>query len=322
MKSNCEVCHRDIELHEISVDLVVPLYKSAGHIEELFKRVNQMSTDFDETVNLILVMDGPDESAEREIAVHKVHLRVHLSVLVLSRNFGVGPALLAGLSESEACISMCFGSDLQEPASIFKTFFEILRNDDADITLGTRLSREDPFLSRIGAAVYWWIYRRFINPAVPKGGFDIFALNENARRAITELRELNTSITSQIGWIGFRQKYVPFRREARTVGKSSWTFVKKVKLFTDSIFGFTFIPITAITIIGLLFTVVFLAVSALTLIGSILGLINIQGYPTLVLLVGLGNSVVILSLGIVGSYISRAFDNSKQRPNFVVMRRY
>ena len=322
MNSTCEVCQRDIELHQISVDFIVPLYKSAEHIEELFKRVNEMSADFGVSVNLILVMDGPDEKTEREIAINKISLKVHLSVLVLSRNFGVGPALLAGLSESEACVSMCFGSDLQEPASIFKTFLEILRNNEADIALGNRLSREDPLLSRIGAAVYWWIYRRFINPAVPKGGFDIFALTRRARCAITELRELNTSITSQIGWIGFRQKYVPFHREARTVGKSSWTFIKKAKLFTDSIFGFTFIPITVITLIGFLSTTIFLTITALTLFGSILGLINVQGYTTLVILVGLGNSVVILSLGVVGSYISRAFDNSKQRPNFVVMRRF
>ena len=93
-------------------------------------------------------------------------------------------------------------------------------------------------------------------------------------------------------------------------------------MFTDSIFGFTFIPITVITLIGFLSTTIFLTITALTLFGSILGLINVQGYTTLVILVGLGNSVVILSLGVVGSYISRAFDNSKQRPNFVVMRRF
>jgi hypothetical protein len=217
---------------------------------------------------------------------------------------------------------MCFGSDLQEPASVFKTFLEMLTRNEADIALGNRVSREDPFLSKLGATVYWWIYRRFINSAVPKGGFDIFAMHRHARDTIIELRELNTSITSQIGWIGFRQKYVPFHRQARASGKSSWTMIRKVKLFTDSIFGFTFIPITVITTIGFLSTAFFVTITGLTLIGSIIGLVNVEGYTTLVILVGLGNSVVILSLGVVGSYISRAFDNSKQRPNFVVMRRF
>ena len=322
MNSICEICKDDHGTHVVAVDFIVPLYKSTEHIRDLFERVNKMSIDFDEKVNLILVMDGPDENTEKEIGIQKIALKVPLSVLVLSRNFGVGPALLAGLSESDSCISMCFGSDLQEPASVFKTFLEMLTRNEADIALGNRMSREDPFLSKLGATVYWWIYRRFINPAVPKGGFDIFAMHRHARDTIIELRELNTSITSQIGWIGFRQKYVPFHREARASGKSSWTMIRKVKLFTDSIFGFTFIPITVITTIGFLSTAFFVIITALTLIGSIIGLVNVEGYTTLVILVGLGNSVVILSLGVVGSYISRAFDNSKQRPNFVVMRRF
>jgi dolichol-phosphate mannosyltransferase len=79
--------------------------------------------------------------------------------------------------------------------------------------------------------------------------------------------------------------------------------IKKAKLFTDSIFGFTFLPVTFIAILGFLSTAFFLSVTALTFVGSMLGLINVQGYTTLVILVGLGNSVVILSIGVVGSYI-------------------
>jgi glycosyltransferase involved in cell wall biosynthesis len=322
MSANCTICQQKIGQHELNVDFVVPLFKSSAHIEKLFDRVNELSVDFKTAVNLILVMDGPDEMTEQEIERYRSKLNVSLSVLVLSRNFGVGPALLAGLSESNACISMCFGSDLQEPATIFNSFFEVLIKDEADITLGNRMSREDPFLSKIGAAVYWWIYRKFINSAVPKGGFDIFALNRSSRNAITVLRELNTSITSQIGWIGFRQRYIPFHREARAIGKSSWTMIKKAKLFADSIFGFTFLPITFITVLGFLSTGFFLTVAALTFVGSVFGLIDVQGYTTLVVLIGLGNSVVILSVGVVGSYISRAFDNTKQRPNFLVMRKF
>lgn len=322
MIADCTICQQKFGPHELNVDFVVPLFKSTAHIRSLFDRVNEMSADFKTTVNLILVMDGPDENTEQEIERYKSKLNVSLSVLVLSRNFGVGPALLAGLSESNACISMCFGSDLQEPPTIFKSFLEVLIKDEADITLGNRLSREDPFLSKIGASVYWWIYRKFINSAVPKGGFDIFALNRSSRSAITALRELNTSITSQIGWIGFRQRFLPFHREARAVGKSSWTMIKKAKLFTDSIFGFTFLPITFITVLGFLSTGLFLTVAALTFLGAVFGLVNVQGYTTLVVLIGLGNSVVILSVGVVGSYISRAFDNTKQRPNFLIMRKF
>ena len=315
----CKTCE---DSHEISVDFIVPLYKSLRHIPDLFERINQLSNEIGVRTSLVVVFDGPDFETEDAIKMHKELVAFPVKTVVLSRNFGVGPALLAGLSESEACISMCFGSDLQEPKNLFLDFFSLICDDKADIALGNRRSREDPFMSRAGAAFYWAIYRRFIDPEIPKGGFDVFAMNKNAKTALVELVELNTSITSQIGWIGFRKSYVPFDRESRKIGKSSWTLRKKIKLFSDSIYGFTFLPITIITTIGFLLTGSFLLISIATLVAALFGLVNVEGYTTLVLLTGWGNSAIIFCIGLLGGYISRTFENSKQRPNFIIQRKY
>ena len=316
------VCKTCKEPHALSVDFIVPLYKSARHIPDLFERINQLGDELGIPSTLVAVLDGPDFETECAIKMHKELVDFPVKTVVLSRNFGVGPALLAGLSESDACISMCFGSDLQEPKSLFIEFFSLICGDETDIALGNRRSREDPFMSRAGAAFYWAIYRRFIDSNIPKGGFDVFALNRNAKTALVNLAELNTSITSQIGWIGFRKSYVPFDRESRKIGKSSWTLRKKIKLFSDSIYGFTFLPVTMITTIGFLLTGSFLLISIATLVAALLGLVKVAGYTTLVLLIGLGNSAIIFCIGLLGGYISRTFDNSKQRPNFIIQRKY
>lgn len=316
------VCKSCEEPHEITVDFIVPLYKSSRHIPDLFERINQLGNELGVRSTLVAVLDGPDLETEDALKTHKELATFPVKTVVLSRNFGVGPALLAGLSESEGCISMCFGSDLQEPKTLFLEFFSLIGDDKADIALGNRRSREDPFMSRAGAAFYWAIYRRFIDPNIPKGGFDVFAMNKNAKIALVELGELNTSITSQIGWIGFRKSFVPFDRESRKIGKSSWTLRKKIKLFSDSIYGFTFLPVTIITTIGFLLTGSFLLISIATLVAALFGLVKVAGYTTLVLLVGLGNSAIIFCIGLLGGYISRTFDNSKQRPNFIIQRKY
>jgi hypothetical protein len=315
------ICKSCGDAHETSVDFIVPLFKSSRHITGLFERVNQLSEDFGVQSRLIAVLDGPDTETESAIEQNVSLLTCPLTTLVLSRNFGVGPALLAGLSESKACISMCFGSDLQEPRTLFKEFLSIICSDKADIALGNRRSREDPFVSRVGAAIYWAIYRKFIDPNIPKGGFDVFALNRKSKSALVLLNEQNTSITSQIGWIGYRKSYVPFDRVSRKIGKSTWTLRRKIKLFSDSIYGFTFLPVTIITSVGFLLTGLFLLISAVTLVAALLGLVKVAGYTTLVLLVGLGNSATIFCIGLLGGYISRTFDNSKQRPNFIVLRK-
>ena len=315
----CKTCE---DPHATCVGFIVPLYKSARHIPDLFERINQLGNELGVQSTLISVLDGPDFETENAIKIYKDLASFPVKTVVLSRNFGVGPALLAGLSESEACVSMCFGSDLQEPKSLFLEFFSLIGDDKADIVLGNRRSREDPLMSRAGAAFYWAIYRRFIDSNIPKGGFDVFALNKHAKTALVDLGELNTSITSQIGWIGFRKSYVPFDRESRKIGKSSWTLRRKIKLFSDSIYGFTFLPVTIITTIGFLLTGSFLLISIATLVAALLGLVKVAGYTTLVLLIGLGNSAIIFCIGLLGGYVSRTFDNSKQRPNYIIQRKY
>ena len=315
----CKTCE---DQHAICVDFIVPLYKSSKHIPDLFERINQLGNELGVQSALVAVLDGPDFETENAIKLHKELVSFPVKTVVLSRNFGVGPALLAGLSESDACISMCFGSDLQEPKSLFLEFFSLISDDKADIALGNRRSREDPLMSRAGATFYWAIYRRFIDSNIPKGGFDVFALSKHAKTVLVDLGELNTSITSQIGWIGFRKSYVPFDRESRKIGKSSWTLKRKIKLFSDSIYGFTFLPITIITTIGFLLTGSFLVISIATLVAALLGLVKVAGYTTLVLLIGLGNSAIIFCIGLLGGYVSRTFDNSKQRPNYIIQRKY
>ena len=316
------VCKTCDDQHAICVDFIVPLYKSSKHIPDLFERINQLGNELGVQSALVAVLDGPDFETENAIKLHKELVSFPVKTVVLSRNFGVGPALLAGLSESDACISMCFGSDLQEPKSLFLEFFSLISDDKADIALGNRRSREDPLMSRAGATFYWAIYRRFIDSNIPKGGFDVFALSKHAKTVLVDLGELNTSITSQIGWIGFRKSYVPFDRESRKIGKSSWTLKRKIKLFSDSIYGFTFLPITIITTIGFLLTGSFLVISIATLVAALLGLVKVAGYTTLVLLIGLGNSAIIFCIGLLGGYVSRTFDNSKQRPNYIIQRKY
>ena len=314
----CLICNSDNNSSEKHVEFIVPLYKSAEQIELLFERVNNIAEAITLGSSLHLVFDGIDEVAKNKVKEFSGSLRITLKITQLSRNFGVGPALMAGMSHCDSCMSICFGSDLQEPESLFKTFVDSIAQDKIDLIMGHRVSRDDPFVSRIGAKFYWWLVKKFINPSSPVGGFDVFGINKTARSALSSLPELNTNITSQMSWIGFRQQFIDFERTSRVNGKSTWTLKRKLGLFFDSIYGFTTLPITFITLTGAITSAIFLILIALSIIGSISGLISLPGYVTLLLVSALGSSVTILSLGIVGNYISRTFDNSKGRPTFLV----
>ena len=314
---HCSVCHSGLT-DVIHLSVVVPMYKSERDIPGLIAYIDEINERFPGGVMTTFVIDGSPEG-ERNILERLIpSIKFPSQIICLSRNFGVGPALHAALERSFGCATVVFGSDLQEPADLFLTFGRKIIIEGRDVVLGQRVSRDDPFMMKLFASFYWWVNRHFLANDTPKGGFDVFGLSKRAREALVVLPELNTNITSQLQWIGFDREYVPFHRRARQIGKSTWSIKRKVKLFADSIYGFSGTPITLVLLIGLSATVVFGTIGMLTVIGSLMDWISVPGYTTLVLIAAIGHSLTITSCGIIGGYVFRTFENSKGRPRYII----
>ena len=307
----------DQPIGRFSRTVVVPIYKSQDHIPKLFEYIQQIGDAVGE-VEIVFVIDGTPDNSEQRIFLEAKKYAFKVKVVRLSRNFGVGPALHAALNHVETSSLVIIGSDLQEPVELYIDFFKRLESGEADVFLGERLSRDDPFLMRFFSAIFWWVNRKFINSETPKGGFDGVGLSAKASKTLAELPELNTSFTSQLQWIGYKQVFIPFHRVRRQSGKSSWTFKRKVKLFADSVYGFTGAPIAILTILGVVSTVLMVFVLIATLFASLMGWMVVPGYATIVILSTLGQSVTIMGLGILGGYIHRSFENTKGRPKFII----
>ena len=311
----------DDPIDRFSRTVVVPIYKSQDHIPKLFEYIQQIG-DAVGDVEIVFVIDGTPDNSEQIILLEAKNYAFKIKVVRLSRNFGVGPALHAALSHVTTSSLVIFGSDLQEPVKLYIEFFRRLEAGEADVFLGERLSRDDPFSMRFFSTVFWWVNRKFINSDTPKGGFDGVGLSAKASKTLAELPELNTSFTSQLQWIGYKQVFVPFHRVRRQSGKSSWTYKRKVKLFADSVYGFTGAPIAVLTVLGVVSTVLMGFVFLATLFASIMGWMVVPGYATIVILSTLGQSVIVMGLGIIGGYVHRSFENTKGRPRFVIEKVY
>ena len=311
----------DDPIDRFSRTVVVPIYKSQDHIPKLFEYIQQIG-DAVGDVEIVFVIDGTPDNSEQIILLEAKNYAFKIKLVRLSRNFGVGPALHAALSHVTTSSLVIFGSDLQEPVKLYIEFFRRLEAGEADVFLGERLSRDDPFSMRFFSTVFWWVNRKFINSDTPKGGFDGVGLSAKASKTLAELPELNTSFTSQLQWIGYKQVFVPFHRVRRQSGKSSWTYKRKVKLFADSVYGFTGAPIAVLTVLGVVSTVLMGFVFLATLFASIMGWMVVPGYATIVILSTLGQSVIVMGLGIIGGYVHRSFENTKGRPRFVIEKVY
>lgn len=316
-----EVCHQCGQpfaaMLKPHVRVIVPLYNSSSHLPKLRDFLEELGNRIPGGIAVTLVVDGlrhDEEAAQHALETWPIDVRV----ICLSRNFGVGPALHAGMTVSSECVVTALGSDLQEPVELFVEFAELISSGVAEVALGVRRSRADPLVARTMSNVYWRAHRRFIDSSTPLGGFDVFAVSRRACQSIVGMDELNTSFTSQTLWIGYKRVMVPFDRRMRIEGKSNWSFRAKFRLMADSFYGFTSLPITIMTIAGLAASLFFLLLAIGTAIAQVFGLIEVPGYATIVVLLASGQCLTFFGLGIVGGYVYRTFENSTNRPKFII----
>jgi glycosyltransferase involved in cell wall biosynthesis len=298
--------------------ILIPLYKSEQNLKSLIDRIHEFQQLFPLDIFVKFIVDGRiDDEISLYSELKSNQIRFEYEILILSRNFGVGPALLAGMDNLSEKFIMAMSADLQEPTSLYVEMLKEMQTGDIDLCLGVRNSRKDPFIHKIGANLFWRINRLVLGKEIPSGGFDVFMINQNVKNSMTVFKELNTNFSSQMYWIGFRRKFIYFEREIRLIGKSGWTLRRKVKLFFDSIFSFTEIPILSIIYISLLmmaFSSIFIIIN---IYFKLFSKVSIPGYYTIASLIVLGNGVTYFFLGIIGGYVYRTFQNSTRRPNYI-----
>lgn len=211
-------------------------------------------------------------------------------------------------------------ADLQEPPEAVLDMNRVLRDELIDVVVGVREGRQDPLLQRLPAQIFWSLYRRYVVPEIPPGGVDVFGCNRAFRDQLLALGESHSSLIAQIFWLGFRRKNIGYERRARAHGTSAWTMRKKINYLFDSIFAFTDLPIRLLIRVGaagVLFATFF---GLLVGIARLMGWIVVPGYAMTILVIVFFGALNLLSLGIVGSYAWRAYENTKQRPLAIPVR--
>ena len=304
----------------LKYSLVVPVYCNEDSIGELIDAVGRLDRALDRALEVVFVVDGsPDRSYERLDAALPVS-GLNAQLIVLSRNFGSFSAVREGLAAARGDYMAMMAADLQEPEDLILAFFRTLEIEPVDIVLGERIGRDDPSATRTASTLFWWLYRRFVQPEIPRGGVDVFGCNRAFRDHLLEMRETNTSLVGQIMWLGFRRKLVPYRRLPRRHGKSAWSFSRKVKYLLDSLFAFSDLPIRALTWVGAAGLAISIALGLVVLIAKITGAIDVPGYAATVLTIIFFAALNSFGLGIIGSYTWRAYENTKGRPQAIVLR--
>ena len=300
------------------ISVVVPVYRNSDTITALLQSLAALSRKLDEVLEVVFVVDGsPDDSYQRlHDGLPQQPFRAQL--LLLSRNFGSFAAIRAGLQAAQGETFAVLAADLQEPPELVLEFSRRLSAGGTDIVIGSRAGRADPLFSRLSAALFWRTYRRWIQRDVPPGGADVFGCTKQVRDEILELRESNSSLIGLLFWVGFRRQMIPYERRPRPSGRSAWTFAKKLRYLSDSVFNFTDLPVRLLFWLGCIGLATSLLGGAAVLIAKLSGQVPVAGYAATVLIIVFFGALNCMGLGIIGGYVWRTLENTRRRPNYLV----
>lgn len=302
-------------MSEPSNSLVVPVYLNEASIDALVSAVEHIESRTLGGLEAIFVIDGSPDGSRVRLTEALRSTKLQARVVEHSRNFGSFAAIRTGLSLARGERIAVMAADLQEPPELAVEFLNSLTEGDVEVVMGQRTARSDKgaWLSNI----YWSLYRRFVVREVPPAGVDVFACTAAVRDVICSLEDVHTSLVAQLFWVGFRRRLVPYERRARE-GESGWTLHRKLRYLSDSVFAFTDMPVRVLWTVGIVGMVLGAAVGLLVLIARAAGAITVPGYAATVLVIVFFASLNLVGLGIVGSYVWRAYETVKGRPGAIV----
>jgi dolichol-phosphate mannosyltransferase len=266
---------------------------------------------------LVLVDDGStDASWQRMLEVAAADPNVRL--IRLSRNFGHQPALTAGLDAARGDAVVTIDSDLQDPPELIPELVRSWR-DGYDVVYAVRAEREGESAVKLAtASVFYRLLRQMTTTEIPADAGDFRLLSRRVVDALGRMPERARFLRGMTSWVGYRQTGVPYRREARTAGETKFPMRKMVRFALDAMTSFSTVPIRLVTGLGFLTVLFCIAYLAYTLYAKFASHSTVPGWTSVVIVVLLLGGVQLLSLGIIGQYIARIFDEAKQRPLYLV----
>ncbi len=301
----------------MKISIVIPVYFNQDNLRPLYADMDAKLLSIDEYEwEIIMVNDGSKDesySVMKELVTKDERIKIYS----LSRNFGSHAAILCGLSKCTGDCAVVKAADLQEPTEmILEMVASWIKGNN--VVLAVRKERQDGKGQTLFANLYYWIVKKAALPDMPRGGFDVYLLDRKVINVLMQLDEKNSALTGQILWSGFKTEKIYYTRLQREIGMSRWTLRKKIRLVTDTLFSFSTLPVTIVSVIGTLSCFGASAWAVLVLVFKLLGMIDVGGWTTLFIFNLLSFGIIMLTLGILGGYLWRAFDASRNRPPYII----
>ncbi len=305
------------------LSIIIPCYFNGENIPITKLRLleNEKLFDHDVTFEYVMVDDGSKDNTIEELVKFRDENPGKVKVIKLAGNVGSYNAILAGMNYATGDCCSVIAADLQDPPELMVKMYAHWKNG-IKLVVGNRADREESFAQKAFSNTYHKLIQKFALKNIPNGGFDYVFFDKQLKDEVVKINEKNTNTLYLLAWLNYDMVCIPYTRLKREVGKSKWTLQKKIKLFIDSFISFSYAPLKFISITGITLGLIALTYSVVIIITKFVGKSEPTGWSSMMVVILFVSSFQMIGLGIIGEYVWRNLESSRQRPVFVVDKVY
>lgn len=300
------------------LSVIAPIYNEEDCLHELHTRITEVMNEFGESWELVLINDGSHDRSEEIIHELAEKDPDHIRPVIFARNFGHQLAVTAGMDYSRGDAVVIIDADLQDPPELILEMVEKWR-EGFEVVYAVRSEREGESWFKLATAkAFYRIVYKITDVDIPLDTGDFRLLDRKVVDAMNSMRERHRFLRGMSSWVGFKQTGVEYKRAARYAGETKYPLKKMLKFALDAITSFSYFPLQVATYLGFIFAFIsFIAIVAVIIL-RLSSSQELLGQATTLIAVLFLGSIQLITIGILGEYIGRLYDQAKGRPLYVV----
>jgi glycosyltransferase involved in cell wall biosynthesis len=301
----------------VKISVVVPLYNEEENIDVLFSRLLAVLEALNTSYEVICVNDGSrDNTLKNLVEYHQRYPQI--KVVNLSRNFGKDIAMSAGIDYSQGMAVIPIDADLQDPPELIAEMIEKWHEGYDVVYASRRVRIGESWFKRFTAESFYQVINKLSRVTIPPNTGDFRLIDRRVVESIKKMPERQRFMKGIFAWVGYKQTSILFDREPRYQGQTKWNYWKLWNFAIDGITSFSFLPLKVWTYVGLIIALVSLVYASFLILRTIIFGIDVPGYASLMVAVLFLGGIQLLTLGIIGEYIGRVYEEVKGRPLYLV----
>jgi glycosyltransferase involved in cell wall biosynthesis len=299
------------------ISIVVPFFNESGNIGTFFNELLPVLERLGMSWEVVCVNDGSRDSTFDQL-VEINRRQPNVKVIDLSRNFGKDAALSAGLAYARGRAVIPMDGDCQHPPAVIPELIAKWR-EGYEMVYAVRRTRDyQTFAGRMFSKGFYWLFKNFSDVHLPDGAGDFRLLDRKVVDALNRMPERNRFMKGIFAWVGFRQIGIPFDVHERAVGQSKWGSLNLIRFAVSGIAGFSNFPLRIWGLVGALISMLAFAYIVYRLFRTAIYGVDVPGYESIIITILFLGGMQLFTLGIIGDYLGRVFDEVKGRPLYVV----